>query len=111
MNNPYRDPPAADADEGIPNFRGREPRWYDFIPLALIFVLFFAPTAIALLQDGVAEAVFALKFFLPGFAISVATQFLERPVRARLERRYARVVAEGVVELEAKAAALEAMKT
>ena len=101
MGLPYRDAPVAEAVEPIPNFRSPAPRGIAAVGPILAF---FAP-AMWLLVGENDEALLASQLLLPWFVLAVATSVLERPVRAWLTRRRARLIAEGVAEFEAKVTA------
>jgi hypothetical protein len=101
MSSPYRNGPPA-ADEPTPDFGcAKAAGWKDLV-VAIVYTSFLPVMS---LIEGDREttrlAVYACAPLLPFF---LGLVFLERPVRAWLDRRYARRVAKGVEELEAKAA-------
>ena len=107
MNTPYRDvQPTEDDDTTIidkihpPDRLGRGLLRRTLLTLAGVGVL-------ALLGDFDSIVTFLLRHYVP-VLIAGLILFLEKPVRTRLERRYARKVARGIIELEARAARLDA---
>src|SRR4051812_8915152 len=101
MSSPYRDAPPSDPSEPLPDFGNiREPRWYDAV---ILTVLSAAPVLIQLHDRGAEAALLTVELVVPALVVSLAALFLERRVRAWFARRDARAVAEGIIELEAKA--------
>ena len=101
MSSPYRDVLETVEAESMPVFRAVErSRLAVGVFTAVILIVGLADW----LRGRHDDAVAFVAFHLPAVPVVALILFLEKPVRAWLERRYARKVARGIVELEARAA-------
>jgi hypothetical protein len=103
MSSPYRDTLSTEDTEPLPDFGNDQRLW----PGLVRHSIFVSVVALALALYDVAEAVKFLVLCGPGVVVGAILALLQRPVGAWLEERHARLVAEGVAELEAKVSAAE----
>lgn len=102
MSSPYRAAgPLDDADEPRPQFR---PKTHEVGSLIGTSALILALAWLCERLGDDAGATKLLVCWLPALVVGATVIVLERPVRAWLERRHARMVLRGVAELEAKVA-------
>ena len=105
MSSPYRDGPIASDDELMPEFK----RNATIARQCLMPLIFGGTFSLGELLRGDRErSLYILLGTLATIAFCVVLglliEWIERPISAWLDRRYARVVAKGIAELEAKAA-------
>lgn len=106
MISPYRDATTTgdDADEPMPQFR---PKTHDVAYLVGRTALTLGLAWLCKRSGDEAGATMLLVLWFPLLVVCVTALVFERPVRAWLERRHARMVLRGVAELEAKIARVD----
>jgi hypothetical protein len=102
VRNVYRDPPVQEAEEPLPALAVPPLRWSDVLR-QLTFYLVCA-LGLAVFSDTTQAAHF-LVVALPGVLVVALIVALGAPVHSWLERRHARIVAQGIARLEASVAA------
>ena len=100
MSSPYRDAIDSAEKEAIPAFRVPQRNLRLFGVLTAFILVLGIPEWRSGHHDS---AIVAVALHIGALALSMVICVLDRPVRALLERRYARKVARGIVELETRA--------
>jgi hypothetical protein len=101
MSTPYRDAPEAVEVEPLPAFR-KVP--HDGLVLSVLTAIILMLAVPDWLNGRGDAAIAFVACYLAALAVGVLGAALEPLIRAWLDRRYARKVARGIAELEARAA-------
>jgi hypothetical protein len=101
MTSPYRDMPETVDSEPFPQFHSPETLARDFAVMTMLTLLLAIPSWHFGGIDGIVKLL--LLYQLP-VTVAMIVHALSRPLGAWLDRRYARKVARGIAELEARAA-------
>jgi len=101
MSSPYRETlETVETEESTPSFRPPE---QNVLPLAVVTAFVLVLAVRDWLHGRHDSAVVVVAGHLGALSLGAIICLLEKPVRGWLERRYARKVARGIVELEVRA--------
>ncbi|MDB5217984.1 MAG: hypothetical protein JWO86_5911 [Myxococcaceae bacterium] len=100
MTSPYRDMPETVESEPFPQFHPPETLARDFAVMTMLTLLFAIPSWHFGGIDGIVKLL--VLYQLP-MTVGMIVLVLSKPMGAWLDRRYARKVARGIAELEARA--------
>jgi hypothetical protein len=101
MSSPYRELPETTDPEPLPEFQPRPNLGRDVAVMMMLGVLLAVPSWHF---EGINGIVKLLVLYVLPVVISVVIAVLYAPLLGWLDRRYARKVAAGIAELEARAA-------